>query len=759
VLEEVLVYHNSEFIFHGFLEKVVTDEGAASTTLSGTGVAKELKDRETDVSYSTIPTWEAIRDFYQTHLGWWATNVIEPEAGAGETVTLQDASTASELESAVGSIPETSPHTIDEANNQIDTLQTAWLRDVKGTSDNFGNPPEEHPSANDGYMGLLFGGSTYYEWQWSFSNDYTIPDGSLLVGLRAAPIYFDWEDAADGFGGWAELSELNIEVDGEPGITFGTFSTFYTPQGGLLDYPDHVTNPSGTDETAEAKDTSSDDMTLMAASPSVGDSYTWANDGAFDEVNLDISTPGAGTYTITWEYAFTEYNDSGDEVAEGWREIPQVSDGTNGFRQSGSVTWDLEEIAQDTQAGGSYVAMEDTNDSKVRARVTSFSSLDTQPLGQRGLIRTGKPIEHTGTVSGALEPGSHTLKADIVGDTANTWRLDYCFALDDRFNYTLFEHSDLDTTTPGPQPYPDEADLLFTESKTNLNITDAMIDVTGPDVSGGFALATTIDAGGSWQETQNSTSHSASYPDTASKTVRGRLTTGRYGTQATSPTEGVNGQSIDSWQLSIIGNQLSVIESQEFSGNFLKILQEMHDFGGMRFTVQHQPDGSRQIESYAAGQVEKPRNWEVENRKREVDASTYKNRVVVKGAVDESTGNRYSATAQTQAAIDALGEYSLRVTEPDLTTADDCQAKADTLLAERLEAGGLTGSHEIPPQLVEPGYLYPIEEWGTSLSLEKVSYQESFGSASGSLDFVGAQELAEEITGLKSTTETLTDVS
>jgi hypothetical protein len=86
-----------------------------------------------------------------------------------------------------------------------------------------------------------------------------------------------------------------------------------------------------TDETDEANNATTNDMTLMPASPVVGDAYIFGHHEQFGQLKLDITTLGTGG-TITWEY----WNGA-------WTALSGVTDGTNSFANSGIniVSWTI----------------------------------------------------------------------------------------------------------------------------------------------------------------------------------------------------------------------------------------------------------------------------------------------------------------------------------------------------------------------------------------------------------------------------------
>jgi len=126
-----------------------------------------------------------------------------------------------------------------------------------------------------------------------------------------------------------------------------------------------------TDETSAATDSTSDDITLLPATPAAGDAYYIGNTSQFDKFDLTISTAGDGDWTIVWEY----YDGSS------WSALSGVSDGTNGFTTGGTntVTWEAPPDWSET-------TIDSTELYWVRAKVDTYTSITTQPLGQEVLF-------------------------------------------------------------------------------------------------------------------------------------------------------------------------------------------------------------------------------------------------------------------------------------------------------------------------------------------------------------------------------------
>ncbi len=126
-----------------------------------------------------------------------------------------------------------------------------------------------------------------------------------------------------------------------------------------------------TDETAEANSAAANDMTLLPATPAVNDAYYFGLSTKWNWLVLEIGPAGAGTWTITWEY----WNGSN------WVALPGVYDTSNGFRNGGTHSVGFHQPAD--WATSSIMLMDLY---WIRARVSAYTSVTTQPLGTQAWI-------------------------------------------------------------------------------------------------------------------------------------------------------------------------------------------------------------------------------------------------------------------------------------------------------------------------------------------------------------------------------------
>ncbi|WP_126665228.1 hypothetical protein [Haloterrigena salifodinae] len=183
----------------------------------------------------------------------------------------------------------------------------------------------------------------------------------------------------------------------------------------------------------------------------------------------------------------------------------------------------------------------------------------------------------------------------------------------------------------------------------------------------------------------------------------------------------------------------------ELSGTPKSILKELHDRAGMRFYFTMLPTDGPDVISFRPGRIVRPSGWTRIDIDPRWDVGDYRNAVVVEGAYSEELGRRYRGEAVAEDEIARVGERLEESIgpEPDLESDEDCQQIADSTLEDRLAEDQQEGSVDILPRLLPPGVRVDVPYYGEERDLERVSYQESLGEASGTLDIERPYSVAE----------------
>jgi hypothetical protein len=129
-----------------------------------------------------------------------------------------------------------------------------------------------------------------------------------------------------------------------------------------------------TDETAAAQNDTANDMTLLPATPASDDAYYFGGDYVWDSLLLNIGTQGAGTWTMTWEYY---------DVDTTWHALGVTTDGILGFKAATGI----KELLFTPDANWTTVAIAGITKYWIRARVSAYTSVTTQPKGTKAWCR------------------------------------------------------------------------------------------------------------------------------------------------------------------------------------------------------------------------------------------------------------------------------------------------------------------------------------------------------------------------------------
>lgn len=121
-----------------------------------------------------------------------------------------------------------------------------------------------------------------------------------------------------------------------------------------------------TDETSPAKDATADDMTLLPAAPQVNDAYYLGFSYKAPRWWVNVTTAGLGNWALAHEYY--------DGV--GWSAMVDLIDGTSEWTLAGK-----NRISHTPQGDWSLTTIQGMNLYWIRARVSAFNNITTQPLG------------------------------------------------------------------------------------------------------------------------------------------------------------------------------------------------------------------------------------------------------------------------------------------------------------------------------------------------------------------------------------------
>lgn len=161
----------------------------------------------------------------------------------------------------------------------------------------------------------------------------------------------------------------------------------------------------------------------------------------------------------------------------------------------------------------------------------------------------------------------------------------------------------------------------------------------------------------------------------------------------------------------------ATIDNLELDGTEFEILQELHDAGAYTFTVRD--FSTLDISAFPVNTVAGQPDWRVVDSTRALDYTDYANSVTIHGRTrDDGTTNTSTRTDSAEVdRLSALGVGDDGVIEhfektADVETQSEVDSRAERLLEESVNERDESGSLEIAPQHVSPGFTYSVSNWG-----------------------------------------------
>ena len=262
----------------------------------------------------------------------------------------------------------------------------------------------------------------------------------------------------------------------------------------------------------------------------------------------------------------------------------------------------------------------------------------------------------------------------------------------------------------------------------------------GPD--GEFAADLTAD---------NAETLSGDNPGDLVSDIRAAVTLGH--TDATrddqTPRTGFEAQELTSWELAVDEVSIIVFNEREFSGNYYQILQEMHREGDLIFRNIPTDGSDLKAETFEKGAVSDDVEWTRLGFDRGFESLTDYANVLTAVGGEADDGTRPVVTVQDDDEIDRVGEekpafrlFESRTTESELR--NRAQAELRGLTDDQL-----SGSVEIVPRRLKPGYAYAVDAFdGEMVVLQKMTFEDGT-EPRGSLEFLQRRDVSNAISGVR----------
>ena len=151
------------------------------------------------------------------------------------------------------------------------------------------------------------------------------------------------------------------------------------PPSSRIDIQTAIANDGGvfTNETSGAISSAGLDMTLLPVVPAVGDEYYFGAQLEYTILVLAVGQAGVGVWDLVWEY----YD------SDSWKALAEVEDNSNGFTLASSRTISF---ARPIDWATTTVTGSTNSSFFIRARVSSFTSVITNPIGSTANYETGQ---------------------------------------------------------------------------------------------------------------------------------------------------------------------------------------------------------------------------------------------------------------------------------------------------------------------------------------------------------------------------------
>jgi len=159
------------------------------------------------------------------------------------------------------------------------------------------------------------------------------------------------------------------------------------------------------------------------------------------------------------------------------------------------------------------------------------------------------------------------------------------------------------------------------------------------------------------------------------------------------------------------------IDELELTGTQFENLQELHDTGAYTFAVRDFE--TLDIAAFPVNTVAGQPAWDVVDSTRTLDYANYANQVTVHGKT-LSDGTINTATRTNQAEVNRLANLGVGddgvianfEKNTEVQTQSEVDSRAERLLEESVNERDESGSLEIAPQHIAPGFTYPVSNWG-----------------------------------------------
>ena len=343
-----------------------------------------------------------------------------------------------------------------------------------------------------------------------------------------------------------------------------------------------------------------------------------------------------------------------------------------------------------------------------------------------------------------------------------SFELDAFAVLDDRFDFTLDNEvtpapseqaDDEDGYLDGPEEIPPAAQAVADTVTVENSITAADLTVVS-DTANNQSLAIEFGPTGDFAADlsgNNTQTLSGDNPGDLVSDIRAAVTLGY--TDATrdtqTPRTGFEAQELTSWELAVDEVSIIVFNGREFSGNYYQILQEMHREGGLIFRNIPTAGSDLKAETFEKGALTDTVEWTRLGFDRGFEGLTEYANVLTAVGGEADDGTRPVVTVQDDDEIGRVGDE-----KPAFRLFESRTEERALLNRAQAELRGLTddqlsGSVEIVPRRLKPGYAYEVDAFdGETAVLQRMRFEDGT-QPRGSLEFLQRRDVSNAISGVR----------
>lgn len=357
-----------------------------------------------------------------------------------------------------------------------------------------------------------------------------------------------------------------------------------------------------------------------------------------------------------------------------------------------------------------------------------------------------------------IEPGTYSVEWDAQVEDVGEMFIDAIVVYDVENGDTTFDNELHEPAGHLDRPKEYAAGRIVGDiESTSAGITEATLTTDSP-TDGDQALALEFSPDGNESDfeadaEESNTNTLTASPDDPVGSLRGAITLGGVedARDDASPRLGYEPQVLTEWELQVTLQQIVIISSgQEYTGTWYEILQSVHDDADMLFNaIPVDSDADEfEAESFSVGDKTDSVDWTRLGFSKTWDTSQYANQLTAVGDAGDADEDPPVVEVKSEEEIDRVGVVPAYDDSFGQSDSQSLENRATTELQRRIREDQLTGTVEIVPRLLKPGYEYHVPAFERDVVLQRLEFEDGT-DPQGRLEFEERDELAAEFAALR----------